>query len=267
VEGFDVSRTGAVPYDAAFVLAYEAGYFHREMVRGMAGLEASFDSLEAEYALAAREALAGAPAVFMHRDFQSRNLMLVPGGLAVIDLQGARLGPPEYDLASLLLDPYAGIDAGLRERLIERYLDLRQADLAEVRPPRAGPPGTGSPGTGSPGAGPPDGPPRAGSPGAGPPGGPPCAGSPGAGPPGGPPGAGSPGERARIRRRFRFSGINRMMQALGAYAYLGGRLGKVGFLAHAPAALERLIALAEPDLPGIARTAREIEARLPRAAR
>jgi aminoglycoside/choline kinase family phosphotransferase len=41
-----------------------------------------------------------------HRDFMVRNLMPVPGGadLAVLDHQDLRLGPPLYDLASLLND-------------------------------------------------------------------------------------------------------------------------------------------------------------------
>ena len=43
-----------------------------------------------------------------HRDFMVRNLMPVPsgadGGLAVLDHQDLRLGPPFYDLASLLND-------------------------------------------------------------------------------------------------------------------------------------------------------------------
>ncbi len=42
----------------------------------------------------------------LHRDFQSRNLMVKGDRLYLIDFQGARLGPPSYDLASLLYDPY-----------------------------------------------------------------------------------------------------------------------------------------------------------------
>jgi aminoglycoside/choline kinase family phosphotransferase len=43
--------------------------------------------------------------VSCHRDFMVRNLMALPGGdLAVLDHQDLRLGPPAYDLASLLND-------------------------------------------------------------------------------------------------------------------------------------------------------------------
>lgn len=47
------------------------------------------------------------PSVFVHRDFHSRNLMLLPGGeLAVIDFQDAVRGPVTYDIVSLLRDCY-----------------------------------------------------------------------------------------------------------------------------------------------------------------
>lgn len=47
------------------------------------------------------------PQVFVHRDYHSRNLMLLPGaGIGVIDFQDAVVGPLTYDLVSLLRDCY-----------------------------------------------------------------------------------------------------------------------------------------------------------------
>lgn len=47
------------------------------------------------------------PQVFVHRDFHSRNLMLLGDGrLGVIDFQDAVVGPITYDLLSLLRDAY-----------------------------------------------------------------------------------------------------------------------------------------------------------------
>ncbi|MDT0603149.1 aminoglycoside phosphotransferase family protein [Thalassotalea castellviae] len=46
------------------------------------------------------------PQVVMHRDFHSRNLMLVDNELAVIDFQDAVIGPITYDVVSLLRDCY-----------------------------------------------------------------------------------------------------------------------------------------------------------------
>jgi hypothetical protein len=68
----------------------------------------------------------------IHRDYQSSNLMLAPswpGGperLFLLDWQGARLGPPLYDLASLLYDPYASLGPEKREALAAYYLEARE---------------------------------------------------------------------------------------------------------------------------------------------
>lgn len=51
--------------------------------------------------------LAQQPQVFIHRDYHSRNLMLLPDDvLGIIDFQDAMLGPWTYDLVSLLKDCY-----------------------------------------------------------------------------------------------------------------------------------------------------------------
>lgn len=47
------------------------------------------------------------PTVFVHRDYHSRNLMVLPTGrMGVIDFQDAVTGPVTYDLVSLLRDAY-----------------------------------------------------------------------------------------------------------------------------------------------------------------
>lgn len=47
------------------------------------------------------------PQVFVHKDFHSRNLMLLPSGeVGIIDFQDALTGPITYDLMSLLYDHY-----------------------------------------------------------------------------------------------------------------------------------------------------------------
>ncbi len=47
------------------------------------------------------------PQVYVHRDYHSRNLMVLPNGNpGVLDFQGALYGPITYDLASLLRDVY-----------------------------------------------------------------------------------------------------------------------------------------------------------------
>ncbi|HTR44265.1 MAG TPA: phosphotransferase, partial [Thermodesulfovibrionales bacterium] len=63
------------------------------------------------------------PKTVIHRDFQSQNIMISEGTPRLIDYQGARQGPPAYDLASLLWDPYYRIEEAARTRLIRYYID------------------------------------------------------------------------------------------------------------------------------------------------
>jgi aminoglycoside/choline kinase family phosphotransferase len=66
--------------------------------------------------------IAAWPRGFVHRDFQSRNLMLKGDEMVLIDFQDCLLGPRVYDLVALLRDSYVQLDSDLIDRLIERYL-------------------------------------------------------------------------------------------------------------------------------------------------
>ncbi len=62
------------------------------------------------------------PQGFVHRDFQSRNLMWHPkrkDALIVIDFQDALLGPKVYDLVALLCDSYVDLTQAEQERLVQ----------------------------------------------------------------------------------------------------------------------------------------------------
>ena len=68
-------------------------------------------------------ALEAAPKGFTHRDYQSRNLMVLPSGeQAVIDFQDALLGPRQYDLVALLRDSYVELPAEFVDEMLRRYL-------------------------------------------------------------------------------------------------------------------------------------------------
>ena len=73
------------------------------------------------------ETLAAEPLVFTHRDYHCRNLMCVHNELVLLDFQDARMGPCQYDLASLLRDSYMDIDPTLRLELIDYYIDLHDS--------------------------------------------------------------------------------------------------------------------------------------------
>lgn len=73
------------------------------------------------------EALAALAPCLTHRDYHSRNLMVSGGELVMLDFQDARMGPCQYDLASLVRDSYVVLDDGLREELIDHYLNEKEA--------------------------------------------------------------------------------------------------------------------------------------------
>src|ERR1700757_3982782 len=65
--------------------------------------------------------LASLPRVLVHRDFQSQNIIIQNGQANLIDFQGMRPGLAEYDLASLLFDPYVELSDEERSELINYY--------------------------------------------------------------------------------------------------------------------------------------------------
>jgi aminoglycoside/choline kinase family phosphotransferase len=100
-----VAALGSPPLDEA-LLARELGvtFEHLFMARGLGAEGVAGERFrQALFELCAR--LAADPVRPCHRDFMVRNLLpLADGGVAVIDFQDLRLGPPAYDFASLLND-------------------------------------------------------------------------------------------------------------------------------------------------------------------
>lgn len=67
------------------------------------------------------QSLADLPRVLVHRDFQSQNVLVRNSQAHLIDFQGMRPGLAQYDLASLLYDPYVELSAAERNELLEHY--------------------------------------------------------------------------------------------------------------------------------------------------
>lgn len=102
---------------------WETKYFVENFVERIGGLQVRDDGpLGKELKNLARKADSFAKTI-VHRDFQSQNIM-VPNGerILIIDFQGARTGPPAYDLASMLWDPYYRLNDELRQYLVEYYI-------------------------------------------------------------------------------------------------------------------------------------------------
>ena len=123
--------------------------------------------------------LAAIPRALVHRDFQSQNVLIENGGPAFIDFQGMRMGLPQYDVASLLLDPYVELPDSEIEAGIQFY---KYSALAA---------------------------------------------------------GGSVSDD--FDDVFTLAAMQRLMQALGAYGFLGYERNRPDFLAHFPAALPRLV--------------------------
>jgi aminoglycoside/choline kinase family phosphotransferase len=121
-EGFDLARTHNAPYDQGFMLAWESGYFHFAFLKSYLGLDIPDEELREELEDLAQRTARAPSGYFLYRDFQSRNIMVSDEGLGLLDFQGARLGPLQYDLASLLLDPYVELEEGAQEALLAYYL-------------------------------------------------------------------------------------------------------------------------------------------------
>lgn len=156
---------------------WERAYFRTHYLGTLCGQtigEADWNELDVELADSAAELL-NEPAVLVHRDFQSQNIMVTGearDGVAFIDFQGMRPGVAAYDLASLLFDPYPKLSPAERDELMGMLPgDMRREVLLRA-------------------------------------------------------------------------GVQRLMQALGAYGNLGGVLGKEWFLQHVPTAEGQLLELA-----------------------
>jgi aminoglycoside/choline kinase family phosphotransferase len=121
------------------------------------------------------EKLGALPRLLVHRDFQSQNIMMRNGQAHLIDFQGMRPGLAQYDLASLLYDPYVDLSEAEREELLTYY----------------------------------------------------CGGD----------------VSADFRETLRLCAMQRLMQALGAYGFLGLVKGHEHFLQHIPAAMKSLCAI------------------------
>lgn len=122
-------------FDAA-LYRWEQNYFFENCLGGYFGVaenaRAELTTLPALNQIA--EELAQRPRVLVHRDFQSQNIIMRNAQAHLIDFQGMRPGLAEYDLASLLFDPYVNFSQAEREELLTAYEKKREAALRPVSP-------------------------------------------------------------------------------------------------------------------------------------
>ena len=124
-----------VAFDAA-LYRWEQNYFFKNCLGGHFGVGeeklSELTTLPALHEMAER--LGDRPRVMVHRDFQSQNIIIRNAQAHLIDFQGMRPGLAEYDLASLLFDPYVAFSLSEREELLTSYEEKRNAALQPVSP-------------------------------------------------------------------------------------------------------------------------------------
>lgn len=172
------NELGLLPSFGPDLYRWEREYFLESFVHAACGIrpEAGEKGALEDELCALADRLGAAPPRLVHRDFQSKNVMILHGEPVLIDFQGMRLGNPLYDLGSLLYDPYVALREEERMEMLSWY--------------------------------------------------------------GSPQGA---GDRVPLdAARFREAAVQRLLQALGAYGFLGLRKGKREFLGHIPRGLLNL---------------------------
>ncbi len=114
-------------------LRWETDYFLKRFVEGIRNIKIkNISALKKEFHRLALKSDSFSKTV-IHRDFQSQNIMIMKGRkLRIIDYQGARIGPPAYDVASILWDPYYCLEDNMRERLLEHYISKMNHSYLQV---------------------------------------------------------------------------------------------------------------------------------------
>ncbi len=161
------------------IYLWESNYFKENLLENVFHL--TFDKqlqveLESDFRKLAKT-LSKEERVLIHRDLQSKNIMIKQDHPYFIDFQGMRWGLAGYDLASLLYDPYVDLAEEERELLYQYYVDCAGPFIEKVD---------------------------------------------------------------HFRKNYESLILQRLMQALGAYGFLGLKKGKTHFLTYIQPALERL---------------------------
>ncbi|MES2477368.1 MAG: phosphotransferase [Verrucomicrobiota bacterium] len=117
------------PFDAG-LYRWEQEYFFEHLVEDYLDLYGEADKLRKNPVFTdLAERLGTVARHLVHRDFQSQNLMIKDDKAWLIDFQGLRRGRQEYDLASLIFDPYLDHSEEEREQLLELW-----EEIADERP-------------------------------------------------------------------------------------------------------------------------------------
>ena len=135
IKGEELRSDRYLPFRIAFDEAKffdELDFFRAHFLCGLRGVRLTVEELsqlnEIFHALA--RSLADEPYALCHRDYHSRNIMVVKDELVVIDFQDARQGPRAYDLVSLMNDSYVDHEPDLVAEMVAILGGTVGADLS-----------------------------------------------------------------------------------------------------------------------------------------
>jgi aminoglycoside/choline kinase family phosphotransferase len=119
-------------YDRVIMEQFESNYFLTYFLQGFHNIKQDFSALRTTFTYLSYQASLADKHFFLHRDFQSRNLIIKGDAIGIIDWQGGRFGPLQYDLASLLIDPYVELKKEETMTLYDYYITLLEKSLPNI---------------------------------------------------------------------------------------------------------------------------------------
>ena len=119
-DNFDFTHCYPSPVLNSRGIQWDLHYFKYCFLKAT-GLEFEEERLEDDFERMTHTLLQADYDTFMYRDFQSRNIMMRDGKPWLIDFQGGRRGPVEYDVVSFLWQARAKFSPEMRRELIEEY--------------------------------------------------------------------------------------------------------------------------------------------------
>jgi aminoglycoside/choline kinase family phosphotransferase len=206
VEDFPLDKVPLMEGFSPDLYRWERDYFLENFVQAVCDIQLNpEDAKDLEDELTSLSVrLEDAKPSLVHRDMQSQNVMISKGHPVFIDFQGMRFGNLFYDLGSLLYDPYVLLTEDERMELLSYYYGLPAYDCTDTLQKNI-----------------------------------------------------SSGDKAikvsqvkadilqidwtGFQDRFRDAAAQRLMQALGAYGFLGLKGGLSEFLAHIPGGIANLV--------------------------
>ena len=124
-QGFDFAKCHPSPELNHRGIQWDLHYFKYCFLKAT-GMEFDEEKLENDFDHLADVLLKDGDECFMYRDFQSRNVMIRDGKPWLIDFQGGRRGPVEYDLVSFLWQARARFTPAMRQELVAEYIHTAQ---------------------------------------------------------------------------------------------------------------------------------------------